>query len=1501
VARLDRITNLPTEPGDTVRDKKTKTDYIVQSIVPYVVGGASLYYLLNAYTGKLEQVIANDLKDRDFQPTRKNVERMTPEQVRESRLDTLVRGMKGNEDLLRKLETPEGSVFRDLLLLIDDMDDSQVKEKFRKFGETLVSVTDRVYNSTEILELMQQSLGDSASFYGHEYLSDLAEELSEYTSARTGTNKLSTYAVPRFNATRDIAGFEKVNGKQGFVDRALQYSLSKSERSLSSRKEFVNTVRQTVFNREGFSSPAIRRSAGMNELFDNITDPYSRVAKMVAASLGGKATEETRIVRNITNKILNGDEALTAALIDSDINGIFSNLYRQTTFRTRAGLANKLSARRTSSAARRARPTKRLNVSSLLKGMDRVGDTEKYISISKSSLINDVIGSKSVSVNSSKGIVGTLRQDAVRKKMESLPEVITMPASVLRKQVDSNIVSIEEIELAHNQTPQQISRELRGKMGGRGAAVGYAGAFNHNAKAAFFEVNDKKFDTLEKARTNLLPDQSIYSIKAFNKMGNEIPLFPQVIKVETDMDLVNESYHQAKDESRLAYYTIQNSSGEKSVNLIGSSMNVSIDDQIDRAFAAANTRGRSSLSLDIENNPETGAITEIGVSFRDTEGGYKPHFNFVAGNGESESNAILRLVGRLENADYVGTMTAHDFSTLASRAMALSKTSQSPTMQKNLEAAYYKLLEIEQKAGYDFTVGLTAAGQFGDTPLTLGNISQDYLSPKILGRAETHTAMQDSMDALEIQDKIRVGELQASKAELGTIFQVRSTRVNRDGSFGRLTGFERRGEGSSALFEEMVFNEGRFTTTGSLFELQADGTSQLGAAMRGLIPVGHGEAVAPNVDINEMVQFTSRRMEERGSRIIRGINPLNTSYYDATTRFGIEGGNLFGLHELSVVQQTRSLLGSEKAQEILKNVGSMQFDQIEEAARDLASTVQLGDDASKPGYQARLVESVTNAFTDAQYRQSLTKSSLTDLLDSAAGKSLVGMAEKGIDGNFIEQYAAPALSLSFMGEVAGIQAPTSFVSDPRLRLQTFDRSGPFQGAVTNVLGYNTTEREVENSVKSLIGQTMLATTSSKAPGAGAFIENAIGPEGLNKVIESVSLLRQSKEIKDDIHALDALSTTLYSDPSIKRLADAIDESDFFHGNIKEQLLRRNDLLREHKDALGVHDVDIITERFKNIVEEEFAKTSSASSATAASIKRAQNQLGDAAHTLFSDVTPDSLDFNAISKLGSEKVDELTNDALRRIHEMTTQGTGGSDVLQHIFDKTGELRNVYFKSGLSPRDQAIALNAFVKESEEVVKLGSQTTNPIELVHSVFLKYQNAAQTAKASAPTLTEMQSTIVNQATSLAANASEDISLKEVQHTVLLGNKIASEMELKKVTVPLLAVGGLLALIAGSSRPKEEYSGGYASKQSPGVIAAHSEIPGTGSGTRVFMGQEAPFQTTVNMTSYVQSEREKQAIQTKVYDMITGTARPVQVRVDNKDFRKNDHRETAMEQLRQAL
>jgi hypothetical protein len=116
-----------------------------------------------------------------------------------------------------------------------------------------------------------------------------------------------------------------------------------------------------------------------------------------------------------------------------------------------------------------------------------------------------------------------------------------------------------------------------------------------------------------------------------------------------------------------------------------------------------------------------------------------------------------------------------------------------------------------------------------------------------------------------------------------------------------------------------------------------------------------------------------------------------------------------------------------------------------------------------------------------------------------------------------------------------------------------------------------------------------------------------------------------------------------------------------------------------------------------------------------------------------------------------------------------------------------------------------------------------------------------------------------------------------------------------RIEVPLLALGGAVALLGGILPEIKDHSGagevtrkGRRKNRQEGFIMHQSEIPGTSEEMAVWMGETEPFRLEIQFKGMVNSELEKQRITQKVYDAINRTTM-----VRSARFREDDRREVS--------
>lgn len=127
---------------------------------------------------------------------------------------------------------------------------------------------------------------------------------------------------------------------------------------------------------------------------------------------------------------------------------------------------------------------------------------------------------------------------------------------------------------------------------------------------------------------------------------------------------------------------------------------------------------------------------------------------------------------------------------------------------------------------------------------------------------------------------------------------------------------------------------------------------------------------------------------------------------------------------------------------------------------------------------------------------------------------------------------------------------------------------------------------------------------------------------------------------------------------------------------------------------------------------------------------------------------------------------------------------------------------------------------------------------------------------------------------------------------------------LRSMTVPMMAVGGILALMAARQPTDDGFTqGGVESGYNVGQPAAarYSEIPGNSRARTVWDGDPTPFALDITFEGFVKRKEDQEQLQRYVYDTVAGVG-AVQVRnTQVEDNRQRSHVSSARTLLRNNL
>lgn len=147
-----------------------------------------------------------------------------------------------------------------------------------------------------------------------------------------------------------------------------------------------------------------------------------------------------------------------------------------------------------------------------------------------------------------------------------------------------------------------------------------------------------------------------------------------------------------------------------------------------------------------------------------------------------------------------------------------------------------------------------------------------------------------------------------------------------------------------------------------------------------------------------------------------------------------------------------------------------------------------------------------------------------------------------------------------------------------------------------------------------------------------------------------------------------------------------------------------------------------------------------------------------------------------------------------------------------------------------------------------------------------------------------------------AGDGSIPSTVRETQHAAVLTSGINKSIaaNFKKLSVPLMAVGAGIALLAASSPGQPKFSQGNVSDSISPIgtelntslaVAKNSEIPGYGD-NRTWIGEPGPFQIDISFRGFVDDKRQTEILKREVYNVLTNRMEVKNTRGEIQDRRR---------------
>ncbi len=1539
MSRTDKLQNSPTSPGDTVRDKKTKTDYVVQNIVTLSAGGGLLYYLLRASDGYLDQYKGKDLEDIGMQAVRKNIEELTPEEVLKDRADLHSRVLKGNQEILSKIETEEGAVFRAMLSIINDTDDKTLQEKLLGIATNLVESSKHNMSEQEVLEIIRSSLGENQEFYSEEYLEDVARDLTEKMKSSSKMNYLrpKKFIPPKFEGILSQDEFKSRVKNRGPSSFGRKKGLETPKFAMSRDNDFLNEIRFKWLGDNDKYIPEFLKKIGQEP--GKGTAISKRAQYLATIAWGGIPGQ--KVTAGLFNNSKNGYKPLLGSMLDrasstgkynfddalkdaekgrmtsSGANELFESAYLDYRAKNVDKLRfKKLRNRRTAAQARhRNKSTKRYSLDQLKANYVLANPAEVFpngeqrmFSIDKKTLFTDILEGKTLKYNKS---TITLQDKALGKILNSqLPNSssINISALTLRKLSDSTEVELEDLLKEHKEIEAKLTLDevstLKLKHNilrkNNKETLTQAGQYVDNPVVEFSlnmhpEMSPESYLTEksvimgydEENRTRKFYDYTqLDEVKELQKRGKlnkltfgELPegasisdfdietikfkplqlqakqATPQYIDakpVETNAD-----YMRVRNQSRLGFAMLEESTGNKPIRLLGTDSLGPVQEHLRRGLEASQMLGEGSLIFDVSmkqvaHDPKNGkagtrtVIERMGLGYKDIDG-VKSIVDF---NGGDELNALLRVAESFEKAQFVGTQWSYHFEEILDRIRVIAKR---PNLAKEIvefqgesisgDLAIQKIERIFEatraKKNYDLLVLTQASGKFD-----IGNASVREASRRLLNEKE----IRGGMDAVDQKFRIR-DELGLENISFKGMADTNNSTIYYNPSDGgtslrgayKLKAFETDevgGKGMVAVMENLIIQpDGTFVETGEYSNLTGTGANSLGLRFRKFKSYTVEDDRLSAEAVKDINVSTKTVAHSDAHRIINDLNFFNKTKYQKSNVTSQMTDQLFGFHEFVVSQEVNKLLTPEVLDDFDARIGKgLSLTKAIDTLVDRAYIPGNPDNAASFTSSLRL--RLREALTDQSYREMYTQE-LTPAMESDFGQTIGRLIRDGMDGDTDKLRQA----MLMVKDVMSLERPGEILSQPYLNIHSRDTSGGFSGPKLSITD-NTTPEDFEAYVRrSAVHDTFMDSGRTGNKNEITKLFNDVGA-------------RNNLQARD--MALDTPIDEITTPSVVNKL-----KSSSYKKRVQGVIATRINELHTLADE---HELDTVKQIQKNLTE--------ALEKSFMGAERADLALKDFITGAY------AVDKNMTVRMFQRKYNEGLGDLIPKISQQavadmereageTISGLGErTPLLDNVFSEAEQLMHQLHKEGANKHTQQRIATEYIKQQAETIR-SSEPGNLMRNLNEVAARFTVRQSAAEKTTVTMNEAAQKVAT--TAATANEHSDTVFREAikaQHEGILGTDMFDVGKNKKIVGALLLVGGLTTLLMANKNPEEKYSGGNASKNSPGVIGAQSEIPGDPTPARVFTGGTQPFQLNLDMKTFVNNKYQQRALEEKVSHIV---------------------------------
>lgn len=1598
-----RIEQIPFEPGDVVRDRKTSTDYIIQSAYGITAGattaaiaGGIMVYATQLSDDKLISWAAHSADDLLIShAVIRKAQGDSAQHVRELFNDTINSLLNNRKELIDSIHLPENSHLRDLFLV--GMDSTSIPDRFNELAETLVDLTGKLPSKEAIASILTDT-ADSHHF-PPEVIDYLATSMASAARQKKGAE--SFMLMDKSDLSRLMLNQNGEIGGPLFV-------LDKLRRQVTDTSNDVrNSLAHEFLHSNTGLYDAYAPSAYKSILALPVEDRVVALAKKAVEEGGGTFTPElgnffSSNARKIGRDVQSGrfknpaSQIITNSLANDPELVTYFNNFRKTKRFSFLNQFNKPTAR---GVVGRPAPRPKRNIMGEIKGLD--GRRSTKIAISTEAFFNEVIGNAKLSID---GMKGTMSNQAIRDKLASLvsptsymvfeqktlSSIETMMAKNdaeginldhlieesgrLKAQIDETIGLDEDIRkrlfaptnfgavdpkdpylVLTNHAQLDTQTTLQGMISGLRAdekrvpegkrKVYYARSSQTKAMVASHSLEEMINNSVEHGFNQIRSNDSSADLgEGITQVGSDLSqelhvgssaiidsskmaAIKEVVRGQTETihiakserikraqpKALVESFLKGFDSENLAIAQVKTKDGQSFFKLMGTAVEASLTQQMD---LLAHAQGGHGIILDIETrkNLTTGKdiIKEIAYGNR---GSQKSWTNIteteLPGILEELANDLSAKSGDQYKIRAVGTQSNYDIPMLIMKAKAAKE--RNPDLADRMDRVISIFHDVETNRLFDVQLGYQLHGE------DLGNLSQEYMSLKYLKRQETHGAVQDVKDAWEILDSLVPHNIESidfisglSVEEKALLYLDTNTLSPYAGRIRQLLSLRTQysaDKGANkyvATFREydsvrQLDGSFKLVPMQHVFEQEADSASMLGAAvhkygMRADQSTWNDPTLTTAEGSISMAQFHQNLIRDREGRETRGFNPNVSTYFDTVDKWIPDEHGPYAAYSLLKNHEARQLLPyvqQEYATQMKAYILENNITRRNMNTLDLLKTSEFAGKAVDKVLKERDIQTVglIDRDTHLEYLKELlvdavghpgkldSKGRAAELINSPTGQYLLNVARTTLKegsrttdlyynlayGNLIRQ---ASLTNSLYRQSA----------TPRLALSMGQKTTNFQfigeGSVPTL----------KNQMSNLAAQDLFALENKSA--VGQHLES-LG-YNLDELKTQAEEFKAKKHTPGNIKAWEQAQHEL----PITEVDASIDKLISAHGDLKNSELMHNSLISSVlKKAENAQTPELQAFGAKLVEDLRSIDRSKGLGLEAEKVffhhaQKNERMMAELLTDTYRDTNIEGLSLRQIAEARAQT--QRQHNDINAIAEASNNRDFGKQLYEEVREKAKE--TIVQHKDDPDFNPARVFSDTMDAAIDQHKAGLAAQPQIQ---GARVGIQDAMQTA------INKAEATVAqSQGGSVEVKLQQKLGLMEGLNGIAAGTKMFS-----KVSAPLLALGGLVGLMAAKNPNMDPFSQGPHSEYNnmsgdEHLVAKASEIPGHADRPTTWFGNLEPFRLDISFDGFVQHKDEVDRLQRDVFNILSSQVEVRKRTGDVQDRRNKQHRMMAIDTIR---